>query len=139
MGGPIVTTDGERIGTLNIPSDQIVTSFSSKSELALNLSLDGKSITFVGYRGGTGFITAPNQLDVSNSNSPGVGDPSNPVVSQYYRAVAEADAGGRLQITEGNAYSGNNGRAAIKADSMYYMVGNDNNGVSRRASSPRRR
>ena len=105
-----------------------MTSFSSKSELALNLSLDGKSITFVGYRGGTGFVTAPNQLDVSNSNTPGVVDPSNPVVSQYYRAVAEVDAGGRLQITEGNAYGGNNGRAAIKADSTYYMVGNDNNG-----------
>jgi len=123
-----ITTDGQRIGTLNIPSDQIVTSFSSKSELALNRSLDGKSITFVGYRGGTGFVTAPNQLDVSNSNTPGVVDPSNPVVSQYYRAVAEIDAGGRLQITDGNAYSGNNGRAAIKADSTYYMVGNDNNG-----------
>jgi hypothetical protein len=123
-----ITTDGERIGTLNIPSDQIVTSFSSKSELALNLSLDRKSITFVGYRGGTGFVTAPNQLDVSNSNTPGVVDPSNPVVSQYYRAVAEVDAGGRLQITDGNAYSGNNGRAAIKAGSTYYMVGNDNNG-----------
>src|ERR1700689_968757 len=123
-----ITTDGQRIGTLNIPSDQIVTSFSSKSELALNRSLDGKSITFVGYRGGTGFVTARNQLDVSNSNTPGVVDPSNPVVSQYYRAVAEIDAGGRLQITDGNAYSGNNGRAAIKADSTYYMVGNDNNG-----------
>jgi hypothetical protein len=123
-----ITTDGERIGTLNIPSDQIVTSFSSKSELALNLSLDRKSISFVGYRGGTGFVTAPNQLDVSNSSTPGVVDPSNAVVSQYYRAVAEVDAGGRLQITEGNAYSGNNGRAAIKADSTYYIVGNDNNG-----------
>src|SRR5580704_1956589 len=123
-----ITTDGKRLGTLPIPSNQIVTSFSSKSELALNRSLDGKSITFVGYRGGPGFLTAPNQLDVSNSNTPGVVDPSNPVVSQYYRTVAEVDAGGRLQITEGNAYSGNNGRAAIKADSTYYMVGNDNNG-----------
>ena len=87
-----LTTDGERIGTLPVPSDLIVTSFSSKSELALNLSLDGKSITFVGYRGGPGFVTAPNQLDVSNSNTPGVVDPTNPVVSQYYRAVAEVDA-----------------------------------------------
>ena len=78
-----ITTDGFRIGTLPIPSDQIVTSFSSKSELALNLSSDGKSITFAGYRGGPGFVTAPNQLDVSNSNTPGVVDPSNPVSSQY--------------------------------------------------------
>src|ERR1039457_7013488 len=52
-----ITTDGFRIGTLPVPSDQIVTSFSSKSEPALNLSLDGKSITFVGYRGGPGFVT----------------------------------------------------------------------------------
>jgi hypothetical protein len=123
-----ITTDGFLIGTLPIPSNQIVTSFSSKSELALNRSTDGKSITFAGYRGGPSFITAPNQLDVSNSNTPGVADPTNPVSSQYYRSVAEVDAFGRLQITEGNAYSGNNGRAAIKANSLYYMTGNDNNG-----------
>ena len=123
-----ITTEGFRIGTLPIPSEQIVTSFSSKSELALNLSLDGKSITFVGYRGGPGFVTAPNQLDVSNSNTPGVVDPSNPVSSQYFRSVAEVDANGQLSITEGNAYSGNNGRAAIKANSLYYLTGNDNNG-----------
>jgi hypothetical protein len=123
-----LTTDGERIGTLAIPSDQIVTSFSSKSELALNRSQDGKSITFAGYRGGPGFLTAPNQLDVSNSNTPGVVDPTNPVVSQYYRSVAEVNADGHLQITEGNAYSGNNGRAAFKANSTYYLTGNDNNG-----------
>jgi hypothetical protein len=123
-----ITSDGFLLGTLPIPSDQIVTSFSSKSELALNRSTDGKSITFGGYRGGPGFVTGPNQLDVSNSNTPGVVDPTNPVVSQYYRSVAEVDAFGRLQITEGNAYSGNNGRAAIKAHSLYYMTGNDNNG-----------
>jgi hypothetical protein len=123
-----ITTEGQLHGTLPVPSDQIVTSFSSKSELALNLSDDGKSITFVGYRGGPGFLTAPNQLDVSNSNTPGVVDPTNPVVSQYYRAVAEVGADGRIQITDGNAYSGNNGRAAIKANWTYYLTGNDNNG-----------
>ena len=123
-----ITTEGTLLGTLPIPSDQIVTSFSSKSELALNRSTDGKSITFVGYRGGPGFLTAPNQLDVSNSNTPGVVDPTNPVVSQYFRSVAEVDASGHLQITEGNAYSGNNGRAAIKANSLFFLTGNDNNG-----------
>jgi hypothetical protein len=123
-----ITTRGKLLGTLAIPSDQIVTSFSSKSELALNRSTDGKSITFVGYLGGPGFLTAPNQLDVSNSNTPGVVDPTNPVVSQYYRAVAEVDADGKLRITEGNAYSGNNGRAAIKSGWLYYLTGNDNNG-----------
>lgn len=123
-----ITSDGRLLGTLPIPSDQIVTSFSSKSELAVNLATDGKSITFGGYRGGPGFVTGPNQLDVSNSNTPGVVDPTNPVSSQYYRSVAEVDANGHLTITEGNGYSGNNGRAAIKAHSLYYMTGNDNNG-----------
>lgn len=123
-----ITTDGWLLGSLPIPSDQIVTSYSSKSELALNRSTDGRSITFVGYRGGPGFLTAPNQLDVSNSNTPGVVDPTNPVVSQYYRAVGEVDAEGHIRITEGNAYSGNNGRAAIKANWLYYLTGNDNNG-----------
>jgi len=123
-----ITADGWLLETLPIPSEQIVTSFSSKSELALNLATDGKSITFGGYRGGPGFVTGPNQLDVSNSNTPGVVDPTNPVSSQYYRSVGEVDADGHLTITEGNAYSGNNGRAAIKAHSLYYMTGNDNNG-----------
>jgi hypothetical protein len=123
-----LTTDGHWLGTLDIPTDVLVTSFSSKSELALNRSTDGKSITFVSYHGGPGFITAPNQLDVSNSNTPGVVDPSNPVVSNYFRSVGEVDANGHIMVTDGNAYSGNNGRAAIKADSLYYLTGNDNNG-----------
>ncbi len=123
-----ITTDGQVLGTLPIPSDQIVTSFSSKSELALNRSTDGHSLTFMGYVGAPGFLTAPNQLDVSASNTPGVIDPSNPSVAQYYRSVAEVDAHGRLRVTDGNAYSGDNGRGAIKGDWFYYMVGNDNNG-----------
>ena len=123
-----ITTRGDLLGTLAVPSDLIVTSFSSKSELAVNRSTDGRSITFVGYHGGPGFVTAPNQLDVSNSNTPGVVDPTNPVVSKYFRAVAEVDADGHITLTDGNAYSGNNGRAAIKANWLYYLSGNDNNG-----------
>lgn len=140
-----LTTDGWLLGTLPIPSDQIVTSFSSKSELALNRSIDGKSITFMAYQGGPGCggfpvsPTAPNLLDVSASNTPAVCDPTNPVITTYqsgsivptayYRAVAEVDADGDLSITDGNAYSGDNGRAAIKGgNGLYYMVGNDNSG-----------
>jgi hypothetical protein len=140
-----LTTDGRRLRTLRIPSDRIVTSFSSKSELALNRSIDGKSITFMGYHGGPGCggfpvsPTAPNLIDVSASSTPGICDPTNSVISSfvsnpvtptaYYRAVAEVDADGHLSITDGNAYSGDNGRAAMKgANGMYYMVGNDNSG-----------
>jgi hypothetical protein len=123
-----IRTSGETIGTFAVPTDLIVTSFSSKSELAINRSTDGKSLTFMGYHGGPGFVTAPNQLDVSNSNTPGVVDPTNPVVTQYFRSVAEVDANGHIQITDGNAYSGNNGRAAFKANGSYFLTGNDNNG-----------
>jgi len=140
-----ITSDGWRLGTLPIPTDQIVTSFSSKSELALNRSVDGRSLTFMGYVGGVGCggstvsPTAPNLLDVSASNTPGVCDPTNPVISTfisnpvvpaaYYRGVAEVDADGHLSVTPGNAYSGDNGRAAIKGgNGLYYMVGNDNSG-----------
>ncbi len=140
-----ITEDGWVLGTLPIPSDKIVTSFSSKSELALNLSADGKSLTFMGYHGGVGCggtdvsPTAPNLIDVSASNTPGICDPTNPVTSSlqstpniptsYYRAVAEVDGDGHLSVTDGNAYSGDNGRAAFKASNgTYYMVGNDNSG-----------
>jgi hypothetical protein len=140
-----LTTDGVPLGTLPIPADEIVTSFSSKSELALNRSIDGRSITFMGYRGGVGCggtavsPTRPNLLDVSASNTPGVCDPTNPVITTfesnpvepaaYYRAVAEVDAEGHIKFTDGNAYSGDNGRAAIKGgNDLYYMVGNDNSG-----------
>jgi hypothetical protein len=124
-----LTTDGRLLDSLAIPTDQIVTSFSSKSELAVNRSADGKSITFMGYRGGAGFPTAVNVLDVSNDNTPGLIDPTNPAVGQNYRSVAEVDSHGHLKITEGNAYSGDNGRGAIKgSDGLYYLVGNDNSG-----------
>jgi hypothetical protein len=123
-----LTTDGHLIGSLAIPTDQIVTSFSSKSELAVNRSVDGRSITFMGYRGAPGFPTAVNVFDVSNANSPGVIDPTNAAVGQYYRSVAEVDSRGHLRITEGNAYSGDNGRGAIKGNGLYYTVGNDNSG-----------
>ena len=140
-----LTTDGWDLGSLSVPTDKMVTSFTSKSELALNLSVDGRSITFMGYRGGVGCggtevsPTAVNLLDVSQSNTPGVCDITNPVISTfvsnpvvpaaYYRAVAEVDEDGRMTFTDGNAYSGDNGRGAIKGDNgFYYMVGNDNSG-----------
>ena len=54
-------------------SDQMVTSFSSKSELALNLSTDDNYVTFMGY------VAPTDTVDVSNSNTPGVIDSTNPV------------------------------------------------------------
>jgi len=52
--------------------------------------------------------------------------------SAYYRAVAQMSANGPLKITETNAYSGNNGRAAITAEAggkqLSYTSGNAGNG-----------
>jgi hypothetical protein len=121
-----LTPSGHLISQLPVPTSQLVTSFSSKSELALNLSTSGRQITFMGY-------SAPaDGIDISNSNTPLAPDPTNPVTSSYYRAVASVNASGRLSYTETNAYSGNNGRAAIANDSdghaLIYTAGNAGNG-----------
>ncbi len=126
-----LTPSGRLVAALRVPDASqrgggLVTSFSSKSELALNLSTDDRYVTFMGY------VAQPDLLDVSNSNTPGVVDPTNPVPSAYYRVAATLDAQGRLSYTETNAYSGNNGRAAILNDSqganVLYTAGNAGNG-----------
>jgi hypothetical protein len=109
---------GFRINSIEVPdndkahggaADHLVTSFSSKSEIALNLSTSGKYLTFMGY------VAPVDALDVSNSNTPLVIDPTNPVGLEHYRAVARVDADGNFTFTETNAYSGNNGRATLRA------------------------
>jgi hypothetical protein len=117
-----MTTSGTRVGTIAIDPSQLSTSFSSKSELGLNISQDGKSVTFMGY------VSPINQLDVSNSNTPAVVDPTNPVKSSTQRGIATVNlATGALNVTAINAYSGNNGRNAILAGGNYYTVGNAGN------------
>ena len=109
-------------------SDQLVTSFSSKSEIALNLSTDRKYLTFMGY------VAPVNTIDASNSNTPGANDPTNPVGEEFNRAVAVVDQFGNFRFTETNAYSGNNGRAAILNNSdganFFYTAGNAGNGAN---------
>jgi len=117
-----LTPTGTVVNTLAVPPNMLTTSFSSKSELAINVSLDGTALTLVGY------VAPPNSIDVSNSNTPGVYDPTNPVGSSYFRGVLQIGANGALQVTPTNAYSGNNGRASILANGLYYLAGNDNNG-----------
>jgi hypothetical protein len=133
-----ITPGGWPISTLEVANslergvdaddDVLVTSFSSKSELALNLSLDKRYLTFMGY------VAPVNAIDVSNSNTPGAPDPTNPVGTNFYRAVATLDQQGRLTFTETNAYSGNNGRAAILNNvagaHLFYTAGNAGNGAN---------
>ena len=130
-----ITPSGARVGTIEVPnslehhghgsSDQMVTSFSSKSEIALNLSTAGRHVTFMGY-------DAPvNAIDVSNSNTPGDPDTTNPVPGSDYRVIGQLNRDGKLRFTLTNAYSGNNGRAAIRNDRarVDYLAGNAGNGA----------
>jgi hypothetical protein len=133
-----MTPWGAVVRTMQVPSsllddvgpenNQLVTSFSSKSELALHLSTNAKYLTFMGY------VAPVNAIDVSNSNTPGAIDPTNPVGENYYRAVATVDQHGKFSFTETNAYSGNNGRAVIFNNSagadFFYTAGNAGNGAN---------
>jgi hypothetical protein len=122
--GSIAVPDG-RPGREGRGHDELTSSFSSKSELALNLSSNGSAVTFMGY------VAPPNTLDASNGSTPGVLDPTNPDTQTVYRGIGELDANGRFRFTETNAYSGDNGRAAILDDGtgLYYAAGNSNNGT----------
>ena len=73
---------------LAVPTDEVVTSFSSKSELALNLSTDHSYLTFMGY------IAPIDALDVSNSNTAAAVDPTNPVGENFSRAVCASRSKG---------------------------------------------
>jgi hypothetical protein len=131
-----LTPSGALINSLEVPNssqngvpptkDQMVTSFSSKSEVALNLSTDGQLVTFMGY------LAPINALDVSNSNTPAAVDPTNPVKLADFRVVAQVDGHGKFRFTKTNAYSGNNGRAAIlnntNGANFLYTAGNAGNG-----------
>jgi hypothetical protein len=127
-----ITTCGTNIRTMYVDPSLITTSFSSKSELAINLTPNGTGLTFMGY------VAPINELDVSNSNTPGIIEPGNPVTTTpTYRAVAQINYNPRInsqgyitpEITTTNAYPGNNGRAVVLASNgLYYTVGNAGNG-----------
>jgi len=116
----------------SVPADQVVTSFSSKSELGLHVTWDrfGPHLVFVGYAGaGIG------ALDVSNSDAVPGQDPTNPVTFAFganyafARTVVSMDFLGRFSYTPTVDYGGNNGRSALLgSNGLYYAVGNANNG-----------
>ena len=137
---PILLTDvdpysGRVFTRLPVPPDDVVTSFSSKSELGLHIAQDaqdwrGPRLVFVAYAGaGIG------ALDVSNSDAVPGQDPTNPVTfafgSEYAfaRTIVSLDSDGRFTYTPTINYGGNNGRSALLgSNGLYYSVGNANNG-----------
>lgn len=125
-----ITTTGTLINTLAIPTSQAVSSFSSKSELGLNVSQDGHIVTFMGYN-----APVNSTQDVSNSYTPGI----TPIAAGFsatpnYREIVSVNANGDISTTNVNSFAGNNGRAAIQgANGVTFMVGN---GDSSSAAAP---
>lgn len=134
---PIRLTDidprsGRVLRSIRVPSDQVVTSFPSKSEVGLHLGRDrdGLHLVFVGY--GSPGVGA---LDASNSDAVPGQDPTNPVTFafgtnySFHRTIVSMNADGRFTYTPTINYGGNNGRAALLgSNGLYYTVGNSNNG-----------
>jgi hypothetical protein len=142
---PIRLTDvdpfsGHVFGTLSVPTDEVVTSFSSKSELGLHIAKDwrGSHLVFVAYAGaGVG------ALDVSNSDAVAGQDPTNPVTFAFgldyafARTIVSMDDDGQVTYTPTINYGGNNGRSALLGpNGLYYTVGNANNGNATTFSPP---
>jgi len=131
------TITGGLIGTIPVTSvvfnqlqTNVATSFPSKSEVGLSLTPDANGVTFMAYGAPT------NALDVSNSNTPGHVDITNPVNGRgiliYQRDIIELSATGATQVTTTNTYSGNNGRnVVLGSNGNYFLAGNaGNNGKS---------
>ena len=118
---------GNQLLQVKVPADQVTTSFSSKSEGAINFSTDGQDLSFLGYN------AAPNTLDASNSNTPLVPDSTNPDhAGPFNRVAADLGGDGSWSFTDSNAFSGDNGRAVLLNNHLgvFYAAGNSNNGDS---------
>ena len=137
MTSPIELTDVDAFSgrvrhTLAVPTDEVVTSFSSKSELGLHFIRDwrGPHLVFVAYAGaGVG------ALDVSNSDAVAGQDPTNPVTFAFgnnyafHRTIVSMNDYRQFTYTPTINYGGNNGRAALLgSNGLYHSVGNANNG-----------
>jgi predicted lipoprotein with Yx(FWY)xxD motif len=126
---------GHLIKAVTVPDnpakgDYLTTSFSSKSELQVIQSTDGRYDTFIGY------VASPGTIDASNANTPGEIDPTiADSATPVYRAVAQVNAAGRFEFTVTNAFSGDNGRAAILdpedgQGGTIFAAGNAGNGAN---------
>jgi hypothetical protein len=125
-------TSGQVLSKVVVPTDQVVTSFPSKSELGLHITKDAKGahVVFVAYAG-----SGVGALDVSNSDAVAGQDPTNPVTFEFgssyafARTIVSMDGNGHFSYTPTINYGGNNGRSALLgSNGLYYSVGNANNG-----------
>jgi hypothetical protein len=106
----------------------ITTSFSSKSEGSLHLSLDGRYLTYMGYNALAGLE------GVSNSETTNPAAQISGATGPFYdRAVALVKYDGTVSVTPQNfAYSGDNPRGAISLDgTQFYMAGNSDSTLNK--------
>ena len=137
-------SNGKVFRSMQVPADQVVTSFSSKSELGLHVvnNRPTVSVVFVGYASAAtlnGLNPPPavgvGLLDVSNSDAVVGQDPTNPVsfafgkTYAFRRTIVSVDEKANIAYTPTDNYGGNNGRSALLgSNGLYYTVGNANNG-----------
>jgi hypothetical protein len=136
-------SNGKVFRSMQVPTDQVVTSFSSKSELGLHVlnNFPTVSVVFVGYgtAAAANGLTPPTVgvglLDVSNSDAVVGQDPTNPVTFAFgnsyafRRTIVSVDEKANINYTPTDNYGGNNGRSALLgSNGLYYTVGNANNG-----------
>jgi hypothetical protein len=139
-----VSLHGRPLGLVHVPTNGMTTSFQSKSELAINLSTNGRDLSFLGYDAPVG------TLDASNSNTPGVFDPTNPdltgenstlTAGGVYRVAGNLSSDGRWTFTDTNAYPGDNGRAALLENTGglddFVTAGNTTTATPARRRTPR--
>ena len=120
-GGPPILTLPLTAAAAAQHQPAITTSFSSKSEGALHLSVDGRYLTYMGYNAVAGLE------GVSNSETTNTAAQITGATGPFYdRAVALVTANGTVTVTKENfAYSGDNPRAVITVDgTQFYMAGN---------------
>jgi hypothetical protein len=139
----IEPNSGHVFNSVSVPTHQVVTSFSSKSELGLHITGKGLGarLVLVGYASpGVG------ALDVSNADSVSGQDPTNPVSfafgadHAFKRTIVSVDREGNFAYTPTINYGGNNGRAGLLgSNGLYYTVGNANNGNAATFGSPSNR
>jgi hypothetical protein len=128
-----VSPEGRPLGSIQVPTDQMTTSFSSKSELSINTSTDGQDLSFSGYNASVG------AFDASNSNTPGIIDSTNPdLAGPYFRVAGDVSSDGGMTFTETNSYTGDNERAVLldNADNEFFAAGNANNGYTGKSKYP---
>lgn len=122
-----------------VPPTQVVTSFSSKSELAIQVTMDSSGVNhllFTAYGAGYGGVSpGVGALDVSQSDAVSGQDPTNPVTYAFgtnyffHRTIVAIDQYGNFTYTPTINYGGDNSRAALLgSNGLYYTAGNSNNG-----------